>query len=225
MPDRADPRRHRLRRGDHRGRRDLGVRARLRLRQQRHGRAVHSPGGDRGPARRAARPQARLPLSAGPALPRRLPEAGDRDARAHRLPDRSAAAVARQPDRSPRSRTRSPGPGRAASSTSAPTTARTTTSAARPQGHGDLKAARGRCSAGTNPAQPDGNGAPPKEEQREGQPAVANCMPVGAARHLAPAAPRGGSVGDRRAPGRTRTSPPRPACCARAGSRPASKPT
>ena len=26
----------------------------------------------------------------------------------------------------------------------------------------------------------DGNGAPPKEEQREGQPAVANYMPVGA---------------------------------------------
>ena len=48
----------------------------------------------------------------------------------------------------------------------------------------------------------DGNGAPPKEEQREGQPAVANYMPRRrSARDLAPPDRRGGPGAERRAPG------------------------
>ena len=43
----------------------------------------------------------------------------------------------------------------------------------------------------------DGNGAPPKEEQREGQPAVANYMPLSALRDLAPSDRRGGAAARR----------------------------
>ena len=78
-------------------------------------------------------------------------------------------------------RMRRSGPSAAATSTSAPTTARTTTSAARRR---RPRRSRRLLEAGVPLAQillsSDGNGAPPKEEQREGQPATANYMPLGA---------------------------------------------
>jgi beta-aspartyl-dipeptidase (metallo-type) len=72
----------------------------------------------------------------------------------------------------------------------------------------------------------DGNGAPPKEEQREGQPAVANYMPLSALhatwrRLIVEGVSRRPTPWALSPP----TSPTRPACSARAGSPPASTPT
>ena len=210
---RPDPRRHRLRRGDHRGRRDLGLRARLRLRQQRPGRAVHRRGGNRGPARRPPRQEARLPVPAGAALPQRLPQAGARHARADRPADRPAAALARQPDRRLHGGCDLLGKARRLRRCRRQLQPGQQFQPGDPARQGDFAAARGGRAPGKNPAQL-------RRQRRAAQRGTAR-RPAGgrqlyagrgAPRHLAPADRRGGPL---RRPMRCgsspRTSPPRPA--------------
>ena len=177
--DRAHPRRHRVRRGDRRGRRDPGSGLGYAYDSDGPGAQNIAEAATAGLlAGRLARKRGMLPPGAAvhggclkPVLAM-LERAGLPIAQL--LPSHVNQTDAYMA-------ARSSGPRGAASSTSAPTAAREQLQPRDPAGQGDqVRLLEAGVPLERVLLSSDGNGAPPKEEQREGQPAVANYMPLGA---------------------------------------------